>query len=149
MPAERLPLGSLAHQRSEASCREQRVGCEIGAGPKGDTKLVFAGQDHFEHVQRIEPVARFAERRIWADIVGRPIRPGYLGDEPLDGDLVFSVATGSKPLADPLTDPFQLGHAAATCLARAIARAVYLARSEALDLQPSWQSRFSPKDPTG
>ena len=56
MPAERLHLGSLAHQRSEASCREQRVGCEIGAGPKGDTKLVFAGQDHFEHVQRIEPV---------------------------------------------------------------------------------------------
>ncbi|HMS95777.1 MAG TPA: peptidase T4, partial [Tabrizicola sp.] len=33
-------------------------------------------------------------------------------------------------------------HAAATCLARAIARAVYLARSEPGDLQPSWQSRF-------
>ena len=32
--------------------------------------------------------------------------------------------------------------AAATCLARAIARAVYLARSEPGDLQPSWQSRF-------
>ena len=62
----------------------------------------------------------------------------------LDGDLVFSVAAGSKPLADPLSDPFQLGHAAATCLARAIARAVYLARSEASDLQPSWQSRFGP-----
>jgi L-aminopeptidase/D-esterase-like protein len=61
---------------------------------------------------------------------------------PLDGDLVFSVATGGKPLADTLTDPFQLGHAAATCLARAIARAVYLSRSEPLDLQPSWQSRF-------
>lgn len=80
------------------------------------------------------------------DGMARALAPSHT---PLDGDLVFSVATGSKPLSDPLTDSFQLGHAAATCLARAIARAVYLARSEPLDLQPSWQSRFSRKDPTG
>ena len=55
---------------------------------------------------------------------------------------IATVATGGKPLQDPVTDPFQLGHAAATCLARAIARAVYLARAEPFDLQPSWQSRF-------
>jgi L-aminopeptidase/D-esterase-like protein len=46
---------------------------------------------------------------------------------PLDGDLVFAAATGTREMADPLTDGFQIGHAAATCLARAIARAVYLA----------------------
>jgi D-aminopeptidase len=63
----------------------------------------------------------------------------------LDGDLVFSVATGTRALADRVTDPFQLGHAAATCLARAIARAVYLARSEPGDLQPTWQARFGPR----
>ncbi len=73
------------------------------------------------------------------DGMARALVPSHT---PLDGDLVFSVATGAKPLQDPLTDPFQLGHAAATCLARAIARAVYLARSEPLDLQPTWQSRF-------
>jgi D-aminopeptidase len=73
------------------------------------------------------------------DGMARALVPSHT---PLDGDLVFSVATGGKPLSDPLTDPFQLGHAAATCLARAIARAVYLARSEPLDLQPNWQSRF-------
>jgi D-aminopeptidase len=73
------------------------------------------------------------------DGMARALVPSHT---PLDGDLVFSVATGGKPLSDPLTDPFQLGHAAATCLARAIARAVYLARSEPLDLQPTWQSRF-------
>lgn len=73
------------------------------------------------------------------DGMARALVPAHT---PLDGDLVFSVATGAKPLQDPLTDQFQLGHAAATCLARAIARAVYLARSEPLDLQPSWQSRF-------
>lgn len=73
------------------------------------------------------------------DGMARALVPSHT---PLDGDLVFSVATGGKPLQDPLTDSFQLGHAAATCLARAIARAVYLARSEPLDLQPTWRSRF-------
>jgi L-aminopeptidase/D-esterase-like protein len=73
------------------------------------------------------------------DGMARALEPSHT---PLDGDLVFSVATGARALGDPLTDTFQLGHAAATCLARAIARAVYLARSLPGDLQPSWQSRF-------
>ena len=45
----------------------------------------------------------------------------------LDGDLVFGVTTGARPLADPVADAFRIGHAAACCLARAIARGVYLA----------------------
>ncbi|MDP3197270.1 P1 family peptidase [Tabrizicola sp.] len=73
------------------------------------------------------------------DGMARALVPSHT---PLDGDLVFSVATGARPLQDPVTDPFQLGHAAATCLARAIARAVYLAQAQPLDLQPTWQSRF-------
>ncbi len=73
------------------------------------------------------------------DGMARALVPSHT---PLDGDLVFSVATGDRSLQDPLTDSFQLGHAAATCLARAIARAVFLAQSGPLDLQPSWQSRF-------
>jgi L-aminopeptidase/D-esterase-like protein len=73
------------------------------------------------------------------DGMARALVPSHT---PLDGDLVFSVATGGNPLHDPLTDGFQLGHAAATCLARAIARAVYLARPGPGDLQPCWHSRF-------
>jgi L-aminopeptidase/D-esterase-like protein len=76
------------------------------------------------------------------DGMARALVPSHT---PLDGDLVFSVATGGNPLHDPLADGFQLGHAAATCLARAIARAVYLARSEPGDLQPSWRSSFGNK----
>ncbi len=56
----------------------------------------------------------------------------------LDGDLVFAAATGARPLADPVSDSFALGHAAACCLARAIARAVYLAAPMPGDLQPAW-----------
>lgn len=73
------------------------------------------------------------------DGMARALVPSHT---PLDGDLVFSVATGTREMADPLVDSFQIGHAAATCLARAIARAVWLARPMPGDLQPCWQSRF-------
>ncbi|WP_112308935.1 P1 family peptidase [Pseudogemmobacter bohemicus] len=60
----------------------------------------------------------------------------------IDGDLVFAAASGARALADPLTDLFQIGHAAAVCLSRAIARAVYLASPAPGDLQPCWAARF-------
>ena len=72
------------------------------------------------------------------DGMARAIVPSHT---PLDGDLVFAAATHAKPLQDPLTDTFQLGHAAATCLARAIARAIYSATPQPADLQPTWASR--------
>lgn len=56
----------------------------------------------------------------------------------LDGDLVFAAATGDRPIHDPLRDSVQIGHAAAVCLARAIARAVFEAKSMDGDLQPTW-----------
>ena len=73
------------------------------------------------------------------DGMARALVPSHT---PIDGDLVFSIATGDRPLSDPLTDTFQLGHAAATCLARAIARAVWLAQPMPGDLQPSHATRF-------
>lgn len=72
------------------------------------------------------------------DGMARAIVPAHT---PLDGDLVFAAATGARPLTDPLTDSFQLGHAAATCLARAIARAVFSATAQPGDLQPTWSPR--------
>ena len=72
------------------------------------------------------------------DGIARALVPSHT---PLDGDLVFAVATGGRALSDPLTDTFALGHAAACVLARAIARAVYLAVPMADDLSPAWSSR--------
>lgn len=71
------------------------------------------------------------------DGMARAISPAHTL---LDGDLVFSVATGARKLTDPLTDLVQIGHGAATCLARAIARAVYLASAEEGDVRPAWCS---------
>ena len=62
---------------------------------------------------------------------------------PLDGDVVFAVSTGRKPLADPMLGLTALGTVAANCVARAIARAVYeataLPHAGAL---PAWRDRF-------
>lgn len=54
----------------------------------------------------------------------------------MDGDLIFALSTGARPLDDPQSDLIGLGHAAATCMARAIARGVYLAKPEAGDTRP-------------
>lgn len=74
------------------------------------------------------------------DGMARAIVPSHT---PLDGDLVFAAATGTREMADPLLDGFQLGHAAASVLARAIARAVHEARPMPGDLQPCWWARFT------
>ncbi|MDO5528466.1 MAG: P1 family peptidase [Paracoccus sp. (in: a-proteobacteria)] len=73
------------------------------------------------------------------DGMARALVPSHT---PLDGDLIFAVSTGAHPAARDPAAEFVLGHAAASVLARAIARAVYSAASIKGDLQPSWQSRF-------
>jgi D-aminopeptidase len=60
----------------------------------------------------------------------------------VDGDIVFAVSTGAKPVDDPIRDAVQLGHAAAVCLSRAIARAVFHAASAPGDLFPTWRERW-------
>lgn len=65
----------------------------------------------------------------------RAIHPSHT---PFDGDLIFAVSTGARPVSSPL-DELQLGHAAATCLARAIARAIHAARPEPGNRLPCWR----------
>ena len=75
--------------------------------------------------------------------LARAIHPVHT---PLDGDVVFAVATGAVPLADPVGDLARLGDMAAQVLARAIAIGVFSAAG--LDgigtpgLPPAWRDRF-------
>ncbi|MFN3936565.1 MAG: P1 family peptidase [Gemmobacter sp.] len=71
------------------------------------------------------------------DGLARALVPSHT---PLDGDLVFAAATGARPLADPVADAFALGHAAACCLARAVARAVWSAEPMPGDRLPAWRA---------
>jgi L-aminopeptidase/D-esterase-like protein len=64
---------------------------------------------------------------------------------PLDGDVVFAVATGRQPAPDPAAGLTALGTAAANCLARAIARGVYAAAALPFPgALPAWRDRFAP-----
>jgi D-aminopeptidase len=61
---------------------------------------------------------------------------------PLDGDVVFAAATGSRPI-DPLFGLTELGMVAANVVARAIARGVYTATAlPFLGALPAWGDRF-------
>ena len=60
---------------------------------------------------------------------------------PLDGDLVFTMATGEKPLAEPLADMVALGLAAVNVTARAIARGVHGASAKHWSKLPDWADR--------
>jgi D-aminopeptidase len=63
---------------------------------------------------------------------------------PLDGDVLFTAATGKKELAEPLHAITRLGAIAANVTARAIARAIYDATALAFPgALPSWKDKFS------
>ncbi len=69
------------------------------------------------------------------DGFARAVRPVHT---PFDGDTVFVLSTGARPLADPLGDVAKLGMLAADCTARAIARGVY--EAEGLGDYPGYRS---------
>ena len=70
------------------------------------------------------------------DGMARAIYPSHT---PMDGDLVFAAATGT---ARAEADPLMLGHLAALCLARAIARGVHSAIAAPGDLLPTYGDAF-------
>lgn len=69
------------------------------------------------------------------DGISRAVVPAHT---PHDGDLVFAVSTGARDIG-PM-DPIFLGTAAAHCLARAIARAVFHATPAPGDRLPCWSA---------
>jgi D-aminopeptidase len=72
--------------------------------------------------------------------LARAIYPAY---SPLDGDIVFAASTGERELGDMVHDLAELGAIAANCLARAVARAVFEAKTLPFPgALPSWKDRF-------
>ena len=75
------------------------------------------------------------------DGMARALWPSHT---PMDGDLIFGVSTDAKPLVDEVADTLNIGHAAALCLSRAIARGVYHAKKADGDTLPTWQEKYRP-----
>ncbi|MFK7939380.1 MAG: P1 family peptidase [Roseovarius sp.] len=69
------------------------------------------------------------------DGLARALVPSHT---PMDGDLIFAASTGARALENPIADTLTLGHAAALCMSRAIARAVFSATPAPGDTRPVW-----------
>ncbi|MDX2274812.1 MAG: P1 family peptidase [Hyphomonadaceae bacterium] len=90
--------------------------------PRANTTIALVATDAALTPAECKRVAQMAGAGL-----ARAIRPVFA---PFDGDVVFAMATGAKPIAEPR--PFvvaRLGAAAADCLARAVARGVFAAES--------------------
>jgi L-aminopeptidase/D-esterase-like protein len=91
-----------------------------GASPENTTVAIVATDAALSRVEA-KRMAVMAQ-----DGMGRALRPAHAA---LDGDLVFSAATARHATPPDVRDLIEIGVAAADCLARAIARAVFEARA--------------------
>lgn len=73
------------------------------------------------------------------DGIARAIMPSHTS---YDGDLIFAGSTGGQTSATTDLDLIAVGHAAACCLARAIARAIYEATPAPTDPKPTWRQKY-------
>ncbi|WP_135502280.1 P1 family peptidase [Roseovarius aestuariivivens] len=121
----------------------QGVGARVGAGMPV-TKL---GQHESTTIGIVATDARLTQAQCTRlataahDGFARALFPSHTA---MDGDLIFAAATGERDTPD-LAGLVDLGHAAAICMARAVARGVYEARAQEGDALPTWQARFGPR----
>ncbi|MDE2162638.1 MAG: P1 family peptidase [Alphaproteobacteria bacterium] len=126
----RLPQGSLP-----AMDLDLPADMKGAVQPAGNTTIAIVATDVVLTRAELQRVAVMA-----ADGFARALRPAHT---PFDGDLVFAVSTARRDLAGPRpVGVMRLGHVAADCLARAIARGVY--EAETLGAVKSYRDVFRP-----
>ena len=104
-------------------------------GPAENTTIAVIATDAKLNKSQCNRLAIMAQ-----DGFARAIYPVHT---PLDGDVIFAAATGTKPLDDPHYGLAGLGMLAANVMARAIARGVYEATALPFPgALPSWHDRF-------
>lgn len=102
-----------------------------------NTTLAIVATDTGLDVSQLKRMAVAAQ-----DGMARAIVPAHT---PMDGDVVFALSTSQHTGQQAIPASLQLvvGHAAAVCVSRAIARAVYEARPVAGDLLPVWKEKYA------
>ncbi|MDB5524809.1 MAG: peptidase [Rhizobium sp.] len=112
--------------------REIRTKLDLGQPKDGNTTIAVIATDAVLTKAEAKRLAVAAH-----DGFAHAIWPSHT---PLDGDLVFAVATGTSGKSMSIEDFISLSAAAASTMARAIARGVQQAHAEDGDLMPAWQS---------
>jgi len=104
-------------------------------GPRENTTIAVIATDAKLNKAQANRLAVMAQ-----DGFARAIYPVHT---PLDGDVIFSAATGAIELPDPHYGMAELGMIAGNVMARAVARGVYAATALSFPgALPSWQDRF-------
>ncbi len=106
---------------SPARVPAQVLAPQFKSGPGENTTLAAIATDAALDRPMLKRLAIMAQTGL-----SRAIYPAHT---PLDGDIVFAVSTGAKRPPEPFGELAELGSLAANVLARAVARAVYEARS--------------------
>lgn len=127
-------FGGLGPRRDPLSFAQSARTKRDGTSAMANTTIAIVATDAILSKAQAKRLAVAAQ-----DGIARAASPSH---SPVDGDLVFSVATGIRPIEDPIRDVIHLGHAAAVCLSRAIARAIYLATPVPGDIVPTWQQKW-------
>jgi L-aminopeptidase/D-esterase-like protein len=128
-------FGGLGPYAGPLTFREAARSKRDAPNPVANTTIAIVATDALLTKAQLKRLAVAAQ-----DGIARGASPSHT---PVDGDLVFSLSTGTRPLADPILDVIHLGHAAAICLARAMARAIFLASPAEGDTAPTWQSLYA------
>lgn len=112
-------FGGAAPPRARVAAMDWGL-AKANPAPRANTTLAVVATDVALTPAQARRLAVMAQ-----DGLARAIRPVHA---PFDGDVVFVVSTGARPLAEPAAAHIaQLGAAAADVLARAVARGVYAA----------------------
>jgi L-aminopeptidase/D-esterase-like protein len=107
-------------------------GAKANPGARQNTTIACVATDAILTPAQARRLAIMAQ-----DGLARALRPAHA---PFDGDVVFALATGRVPLADPPQRTLaRLGSLAADALARAIARGVYEARAWSAEGPLCWR----------
>ena len=117
-PAPATGLGRTLDSRKQTAMLE-----------RANTTIAIVATDAYLDKAQCQRVAIAAH-----DGIARACVPAH---SPGDGDLVFSVSTSTRPMTAQ-HDLALIGHAAALCLSRAIARGVFAATPAPNDLLPTW-----------
>jgi L-aminopeptidase/D-esterase-like protein len=114
-------FGGLAPPAARPAFCDEEAGAGSVPGAHANTTLVVLATDAALTQADALRLAVMAQ-----DGLARAIRPAHT---PYDGDLVFTLATGARPLDEAAPGLIRLGGMAGDCVARAIARAVFAAGS--------------------
>ena len=128
--------GEFGGLGSPATAAPGALDMHIKANAPPSTSIAFVATDAIMTKAQAKRLALMAD-----DGLARAIRPAHA---PMDGDTVIAAAMLRTPMRQGLVDLTEIGSAAADCIARSVARAIYMATALPYPgALPAWGDKFA------